>query len=320
MSAIITTALNHTAHAANHLMVNPPAGDYGACTVVQGQKHLSDQISCNKKIKLIQSLESEYKSITLTPPRNRQQQQEWLALAAQRLQANGTLITAQDNKAGAKSLQKDVEALFADVSVETRQKGRLIIAKQPKKQEAASLQTNILRPIKGINALSAPGLFAWDRMDRGSDLLCDHLPAACTGIGADIGCGWGALSRFIIDRYEIDRLYALDNDWLAIEAVTANIKDPRITPLWADATQPIPNIPPLDWVIMNPPFHEGQKADNPDLGIAIITQTAKALKKKGQLWMVANAHLPYEATLAANFKTVTKLTEMNGFKIFKAER
>ena len=70
---------------------------------------------------------------------------------------------------------------------------------------------------------------------------------------------------------------------------------------------------------MNPPFHTGRAAD-PALGIAFIAAAARALTGSGQLWMVANRHLPYEAALRDRFKTVEELGGDAAFKLFHATR
>ncbi|WWR48298.1 methyltransferase [Roseovarius sp. S88] len=66
-----------------------------------------------------------------------------------------------------------------------------------------------------------------------------------------------------------------------------------------------------------PPFHTGRASD-PDLGRAFIRAAAEALKPKGQLWMVANRHLPYEAELGVNFRDVKTHASDNRFKILWA--
>ena len=72
-------------------------------------------------------------------------------------------------------------------------------------------------------------------------------------------------------------------------------------------------------VIMNPPFHTSRSAD-PGLGQGFITSAARNLTRNGQLWMVANRHLPYEATLAEAFTKVEEVAGNNRFKVFYASR
>ena len=53
---------------------------------------------------------------------------------------------------------------------------------------------------------------------------------------------------------------------------------------------------------MNPPFHTSRAAD-PALGQGFINpQLARNLTRNGNLWMVANRHLPYEVTLNETFR------------------
>ena len=45
-----------------------------------------------------------------------------------------------------------------------------------------------------------------------------------------------------------------------------------------------------------------------------------ALAPGGRYFMVANRHLPYEATLAKHFREVRVLADARGFKVFEARR
>jgi 16S rRNA (guanine1207-N2)-methyltransferase len=75
----------------------------------------------------------------------------------------------------------------------------------------------------------------------------------------------------------------------------------------------------MDAVVMNPPFHTGRAAD-PDIGRGFIASAAKLLTPRGQLWMVANRHLPYEATLSERFAKVSEVAGDGRFKVLQAER
>lgn len=256
------------------------------------------------KYQFLQDFKGTPSSIVLFPPRNRLQQQSWLADCTRLLPPYGILITAQENRAGAKSLQKDVEAVFESVQVESKYKGRIITATGPIQQDAQPL----LHYVETIHAWSAPGLFAWDRLDKGSALLLDHMPDLYGDV-ADFGCGWGALSRAILKQNAVETLTAIDADALAIAAIDKNITDPRFTSQWRDATESINKT--FDAILMNPPFHEGGKADRHDLGAAMIDNAMAHLKPGGRLTLVANAHLPYEKNLPA----YQSLIEQDGFKI-----
>lgn len=163
-----------------------------------------------------------------------------------------------------------------------------------------------------------PGVFSADGIDPASKALAAALPEKLGKQVADLGAGWGYLSRTILTRGEVEDLYLIETDHAALECAKANVTDPRASFHWADATTWEPRAR-MNTVVMNPPFHTGRAAD-PDLGRAFIAAAARMLAPTGQLWMVANRHLPYEATLEAHFVKVEEVTGDNRFKILRAER
>lgn len=159
-----------------------------------------------------------------------------------------------------------------------------------------------------------PGVFSWDRLDPGTERLLEHLEGL-TGIGADLGCGLGVLSRRALRSPEIKAITLIDIDRRAIEAAGRNIDDPRASFVHGDVrTTPLEG---LNFVIMNPPFHAGGLEDR-SLGQTFIRRAAAALRRGGRLRMVANIDLPYEALLDELFARVTPLEKGGGFKLFEA--
>jgi 16S rRNA (guanine1207-N2)-methyltransferase len=75
----------------------------------------------------------------------------------------------------------------------------------------------------------------------------------------------------------------------------------------------------LDFVVTNPPFHETGGEDK-SLGQAFIKTAAASLRKGGDLWLVANRHLPYEAILNEHFAKVRLAGETNGYKVYEARK
>jgi len=162
-----------------------------------------------------------------------------------------------------------------------------------------------------------PGVFSSDGIDQASALLARNLPAGLKGIGADLGAGWGYLAWHMLDQAPgISALHLIESDTRALDCARVNVTDPRAQFHWADGTVPLPRLA-LDFVIMNPPFHQGRDA-RPQLGIAFIRAAAAMLKSSGQLWMVANRHLPYETALSACFRTHTEMPGLPGFKLLHA--
>lgn len=166
--------------------------------------------------------------------------------------------------------------------------------------------------------ITAPGVFSADGPDPASVALAAALPATLRGRFADLGAGWGWLSSQVLLRDGITALHLVEAEKTALDCARQNVTDPRAAFYWDDATSWTPP-QPLDGVIMNPPFHQGRRAD-PQLGRAFIVSAARILAPHGQLWLVANRHLPYETALAESFRETSEIGGDSRFKILHAAR
>ena len=162
--------------------------------------------------------------------------------------------------------------------------------------------------------VTVPGVFSADGIDPASRLLADHLPRKLGRHVVDLGGGWGYLSaRALKGRDEIERIDLIEADHAALACARENVADARAVLHWEDATRWQPDAP-VDAVITNPPFHTGRAAD-PDLGRAFIRAAARMLKPRGELWLVANRHLPYETEMRAHFSHVDEVAGDSRFKV-----
>ncbi len=159
------------------------------------------------------------------------------------------------------------------------------------------------------------GIFSFDRIDAGSAMLLKHLPSL-TGAGADLGAGLGVLSIAALASPMVSAITLIDLDRRAIAMATRNIVDARAAFVWADMRDDTLPAHDLDFVIMNPPFHDNGIEDK-SLGQLFITRAGQMLKTGGVCWLTANRHLPYEALLRDQFREVTLVAEDEGFKIYK---
>ncbi|EYD74502.1 Ribosomal RNA small subunit methyltransferase C [Rubellimicrobium mesophilum DSM 19309] len=173
-------------------------------------------------------------------------------------------------------------------------------------------------PVKGADGLfSQPGVFSAEGADRGSLLLAEALPSTLPKRMADFGAGIGVLSLAVLARERVESVDLIEAERLALDCARLNVTDPRARFLWEDAT--VGARGPYDGIVMNPPFHAGRAAD-PGLGRAFLAAAAKALTPSGQLWVVANRHLPYEATLQEGFRQVAEIGGDAGFKLLHASQ
>jgi 16S rRNA (guanine1207-N2)-methyltransferase len=225
-------------------------------------------------------------------------------------------VLAPKDKGGAR-LAKELEAFGCAVAETSRRHQRICHAVRPEAPTGleAAIAAGALQYSDALGLWTQPGVFSWDRPDPGTQRLLAALPAFA-GRGADLGCGLGVLARGVLASAEVTRLDLVDIDYRAIAAARRNVADPRARFHWADA-RVAPELAGLDFVVMNPPFHD-QGVEARRLGLAFIRRARQVLRQGGALWLVANRHLPYEAALRELFAQVTPRGEDGGFKIYEA--
>lgn len=166
--------------------------------------------------------------------------------------------------------------------------------------------------------ITRPGVFSADAPDPASVLLAAALPARMPARVADLGAGWGYLSRAILKRDGVAECHLIEAEAEALACARRNIDDPRAQVHWADAMRFRPDRP-FDAVVCNPPFHAAREAD-PAIGIGFLQAAARMLGTSGTLWLVANRHLPYERVLAELFRELEELPGDTRFRLYRASR
>ncbi len=256
-------------------------------------------------------------------PKNQIESLYMLARALMAVKTGGMMVMAADNKAGGGRLVNNLKSFGLEhIQSDTRNKARVVWARVDGLDMAAierALNEGAMQLVGDTGFQSQPGIYGWNKIDTGSRLLAQHLTDQLKGRGADFGCGYGYLSRFILDHHKPKSLALIDADAraLAVSRLNCISDECDIVYEWADLTASELPVRMLDFIVMNPPFHEG-KASNSDIGAAFIRSAAKSLRRNGRLWMVANNHLPYEPVLNDSFFKVEKIVEAQGFKVFCA--
>lgn len=257
-------------------------------------------------------------------PRSRDLCRILLARAAALTAGGGRIVAVAGNQAGAGALRTDLTALAGPVSGLSKHRCKIVWS-APGAPRDAGLQARwagLDAPVRIEGGWwSRPGLFAWDRIDAGSALLAAHLPADLAGAAADLGAGFGFLAVSLLRRCPgIGPVDLFEADRRALAPARRNLetlapgREARLH--WHDVTAGLPGRYRV--IVSNPPFHAGDRADRPELGQAFIAAAAAALAPDGSLWLVANRHLPYEATLAARFRQVRTLVQAGGYKVLVA--
>ena len=238
------------------------------------------------------------------------------AMVAQAASLAPMVIVDGQKTDGVDSLWREMRTRVNDLPCVTRAHGRLFWFAS----EAVDLsdwQAPAPAEVEG-GFVTQWGAFSSDGPDRGSQLLVAALPKKLPARMADLGAGWGYLARAVLEREGVKSLDLVEAEKLALDCARRNVTDPRAAFHWADATRFKPDHL-YDGIVSNPPFHVGRAAD-PALGRAFIAAAARMLAPSGQLWMVANRHLPYEAALRDSFRHVEEIGGDGAFKLFHAVR
>lgn len=242
-----------------------------------------------------------------------------LAQALRTLAIDGRLTVFGPKDRGGLRLRKELEAFGCVVGESSKKHHRICVALRPAVTAGLEAAIEAGSPRRAVDELwTQPGVFSWDRLDPGTALLQKTLPPL-SGAGADFGCGIGWLSRSVLASPKVTKLTLVDLDRRAVDAACRNVDDPRAEFLWDDVRQAGGRMEKLDFIVTNPPFHETGGEDR-SLGQAFIKTAAACLRKGGDLWLVANRHLPYEAILKEHFAQVRLAGETNGYKVFEARK
>ena len=239
---------------------------------------------------------------------------------ALRVLAPGARLTAFAPKdRGGLRLKKELEAFGCEVGESARRHNRICMVVRPESPKGLdeAIAAGAPRQITENGLWTQPGVFSWDRLDAGTNALMQVLPEF-SGAGADFGAGIGLLALNVLASKKVTKLTLVELDRRAVEVAKRNVADPRAAFVWDDVRGET-DLKDLDFIVSNPPFHEGGGEDK-TLGQAFIRAAANALRKGGALWMVANRHLPYEAILAESFSKVRLVAEGGGYKVFEARK
>jgi len=243
-----------------------------------------------------------------------------LALALRALAPGGLLVALAPKDRGGHRLARELDVFGAAPTSAARRHHRICVARRLDKPAglAAAIEAGGPQFAERLGLWSQPGLFSWDRLDTGTALLKRHV-AQCSGAGADLGAGAGALAVTILEARAVTSLALVDIDRRAIDAARRNVGDSRAQFLWRDVRDLAGEVRELDFLVMNPPFH---RLDRTDLSVSetFVRTAFEILKKNGVLRMVANVALPYERLLSAAFSRVAELERAGGFKVLEAVR
>ena len=268
---------------------------------------------------------------TTTPPetttlaivhitRSKDETRDLVAKAYDSLPLDGNLLIDGAKNLGIESLLKQAKKRTPVNGQISKSHGKVFWLSKQSEFNPFADWINATKPTKNKDGwYTSAGVFSADGVDPGSAELARAFAGKLKGKTADLGAGWGWLSaKALTTCPDIKKINLLEAEYAALDCAKLNIIDARAAFYWTDATRPSAKND-YDAVISNPPFHVDRKAD-PALGCAFIHSAAKLLKPTGQMFLVANRQLAYEATLDGCFAHWEVTAQTNRYKIIHARK
>jgi len=242
------------------------------------------------------------------------------------LKSGGTLLLGGEKNDGLKTYAKQAGKLF-DNPTHAEKNGRAYIASitldqiQPTALDDQNYPQ--LRAIQLNNQLtvhSKPGIFGWDKIDRGSALLAAYLPQFLDAYPKrpksllDLGCGYGYLAICGMAQ-GFEHIVATDNNAAALLATAENLKSTdgiHWDVIAANAGNQLSE--QFDTILCNPPFHSGFAVDG-DLSTGFLNNTQRLLKPSGRALFVVNTFIPLEQKAMQYFNHIEVLANNGSFKL-----
>jgi len=248
--------------------------------------------------------------------------------ALRKLAPNGTLYLIGGKQDGMKSIAKNAAEVY-EQDVRASKHGNAYLAEYS--PCADSLKNSALLPDAGYTQLrlvehplmsfySKPGVFGWEKVDRGSQLLVSCLPKVIQYMKdvssvLDLGCGWGYLMLATADT-EIAQRVATDNNVAAIDAARRNFAEAglNVECVLDDAGKHINQR--FDLILCNPPFHQGFAVSD-TLTEKFLASASRMSRRSTRAVFVVNQFIPLEALSQKYFSECRQLAAADGFMVFE---
>lgn len=225
-----------------------------------------------------------------------------LALVSGMVKENGVIILAGTNDAGIRSADKLYEANVGPVDQKIVGNHSALWVGKNKKLGAGKKLSDFLSfsPLlykdSTLQIAHLPGVFSAGELDAGTKLLLDTIPYDRKKV-LDIACGAGIIGATYKKASPSSEVTLSDSSKLAIEATKetfrANGLDGTIvlSDVFANVTGT------FDLILANPPFHTGVSTDYSFIE-QFTLNARKHLNRGGEIYLVANAFLPYKDKLS----------------------
>ncbi len=240
-----------------------------------------------------------------------------------RLSEQGTLFLVGENGAGIKSWKKRLgDWGRAEALASGCHSGMIALVPDAARKAATPSLKEQRFPIEvagvEIETISLPGVFSHGRLDVGTRLLLETLaPEIVRGKVLDFGCGAGIIGTLQGKKHQRCRPFLVDTDAMALESSKRTLAANGVEGQVIDSHGLTAVTGKYDWILSNPPFHEGVKTRY-DVTEQFLADCRNHLVRGGQLRIVANSFLRYSPLIKEAFGHCEELARRDGFVIYGA--
>ena len=268
---------------------------------------------------LAKNLAEQFNTLIYFWPKNKQEANFQLHNICSVLPIGSNIFIVGENRSGVNSVDKILKEIGCVRKIDAARRSSLYYC-QLEKKPSFHLQDwwNIYK-VADITIKALPGVFSQQALDTGSQLLLSTFQTPIKGQLLDMASGCGVLGTVIGKKNPSIKLTLCDTH---VAAVISSIETLKINDLTghvtaSDTYSTIEDT--YDWIICNPPFHDGLKTDY-SAAETIIKQAPSYLKPGGKFRIVANAFLPYPDWLDNAFGRHEILAQTGKFKIYQASK
>ncbi len=273
------------------------------------------------------SNEGYFETVVVFLPKSDAEIEMVLAWARLTVPLGGTVVLIGQNNAGIKSAKKTLTEMVGEVTftdnarhsalytaTRTIEGSAFSLADYWQSYELPAFPTNKEQP--PLRIFSLPGVFSHGRLDEGTELLLNNLPAIPPKHNVlDWGCGSGVIGAALASQNPTTQVDLVDVSALALasaeQTVTQNaLLNCAVIPshIFSGITKE------YNTIIANPPFHKGHDTHYGD-SETFLTEARKHLLDYGHLYIVANSFLHYEQFMESSFGYVKTVFKTNKYKI-----
>lgn len=253
-------------------------------------------------------------------PKEKQRFRFLVAAAAERLRPGGEVAVVGENQAGARSVGKWLKQQVGPLVEKTA--GRHCTLWRVRLERAAPREAPVRHQVDvpggALTVVSHPGVFSQGRLDAGTRMLLEALPAL-EGRVLDWGCGAGVIGVAVARAHPQTEVTLADVDAMALasarETVHANGVDVRTVP--ADVFRGLEG--PFDTLVANPPFHAGVRTST-RAASSMVAEAPGYLTPRGEVFLVTNSFIRHDAALREGFADVRVAAGDARFRVLHAAK